>query len=318
MISRYSLLPEIVPFMEVIYEKQPITGNAVAVILDKINSRWMEEQARGVVIKNSLLTPGGFPMEFNFRSDDDAICYTLEPGMAKDSIHSKLQFINSQFNISDIEKYTFINPLCYQQEQRFGCWISARHDRNALKYKLYLEISRGNEQDFVKNLIRDIPHFPADILIKPMLLGVFPEEHTVAEYYFKLIAPSNSVLHKIFETARVSSQLPFVISCLSWLSSSPPSILFHNLSLGISFQTVKGKVPTLTIFVHCPEIFSSNLIARKQILSFVEQIGGQMEIYEAITEPLQRINIPYPVHSILTIKVKSDKKITCAVGLSPW
>lgn len=316
--SGYSLLPELYPFMDVISEREPITGMAVAGLLDNFSAPWLAARAGDNAFGKSLLTPGGYPVEFNFRSDDQAICYTAEPGLPEDPPSKKLDFIRSLFNDPN-RKIT--NPVALftgQADQRFGSWVSVRHSGHELAYKLYHEVTENSAAYFISKLYESIPQLPAEIKFKPMLIGWVPDDEEISEYYFKLLYADQRVLHKLLLIAGMSGQLPFLLSCLSWLFSRQTSKLFENLSLGISFRVAKGKLPSLTFFVHCPQVFTSNALARKQILSLVQQTGGRMDIYEAITARLEQVNVPHPVHSVLSIKLKPDQNISCSVGLSPW
>ena len=313
------LLPGLDHFMDTIAAKKPLTGKSVAGILTKFNNTWIREGVNDPVLPGSVLTPGGYPIEFNFRSDDEGISYTLEPGLPHESIADKLDFIRSVIDDFDAEKNKQAAAFIRQQNHRFGCWISIRHgDDHNLAYKLYYEVTNDTDAYFLKRMADDIPQLPPAVKFKPMLVGVMPNAEGITEYYCKLMHADVNLLHKIFLSAGVSRQLPFVLSCLSWLVSKQHNKLFENLTLGVSFRIVKGQFPTLTLFMHCPQIFTSNAQARTQILSLFRQIGGQAELYEAVSEPLNYLNIAHPVHSVLSIKIKNDKEIACSVGLSPW
>ena len=319
MVTCCRLLPGLDHFVDVIAAKQPLTGKSVAGILNQLHNSWAGWDIDDAVLPRSVLTPGGYPIEFNFQSHDEAVCYTAEPGLPGDPIARKFKFIKSILAGFDPGENAQAAPFIGQQNQRFGCWISIKHgSHHDFAYKLYYEVTKSTEAYFLKKMGDVIPGLLPAARFKPMLVGVVPNEEGLTEYYCKLAQADASILHKLFLSAGVERQLPFVLSCFSWLVSKQPNRLFENLTLGLSFRMVKRKLPILTLFVHCPQIFSSNARARTQILSLFRQIGGQAMLYEAMSEPLNYLHIAHPVHSVLSIKLKNEKEITCSVGLSPW
>lgn len=313
-----NLLPELSSFVKDITTSQPVNATVFRETLEQFCIPWTEQQFSGGYIHHSMLTPSGYPVEFSFRSDTQDICYTAEPGLPQSAPAAKAQFITGltpQFDFTT----GILQQLSVQAAQRFGNWVSVRHKNGQSVFKLYQEITPGGYPLFYEQLVTAIPALKEiKTRLRPMLAGFTGSGATIDEFYMRIDRPDISLLRLLFDAAGTGASLSYIRNILSYLTTEEVHSLLGWLHTGISYRAVPGKLPELSLFVHAPQIFSTNAIARKRILGLARQIGGEMPVYEAVTAKLLHKDVPYPLHSIITLKVADTGSITCAAGLSPW
>jgi hypothetical protein len=312
-----SLLPELFPFLKTITALQPEASASITPMLEKFCDPWLEQHMAGLPVHHSLLTPSGYPVEFTFRSDTDDVCYTAEPGLPQAGAMEKQQFVEQLTRQFDFHT-GILQQLAAQHGQRFGNWLSVRHRKEQTAFKLYQEITPSGVELFHKTIAANIPALAnTTTLLQPMLAG-FTGGGEIAEFYCRIVQPDVNNLHTLFSAAGIAGRLPYMLNILSYLAGEETSSLLKWLRLGISFRATGDDMPELSVFVHVPQIFTSNATARKRILGLVRQINGAMPVYEQLTAGLLSKDPGYPVHSIITLKPAASGKFSCAVGLSPW
>jgi hypothetical protein len=284
-------------------------------VLSEFCKPYVEQRKKNISIHNSLLTPSRYPIEVNFRSDDQSLVFTIDPFGVDGVVGSKLAYCCEILDIRDLDSQ-LLSILTQQPNQRFGCWVSLRHSPHGLSYKLYYEITPTLSQFFLSELVEKSPQMKSLCGFVPILGGLSIDLKTISEFYCRIENPSYNKLHLLFVIAKVENQLPCVINYLSWLTSSPHPSFFSSTSIGFSLN-YSNEVPVLTLFVHAAQVFNSNVLARQQLINFSNQIDGDFTAYELLTKELEHHPINNPLHSTISIKVTS-KSLSLSVGISPW
>ncbi|PWN57951.1 hypothetical protein [Chryseobacterium viscerum] len=314
--TKEQLIPELVTAINEIAEIYPVLVSSIQPMLQKFCKPWLEATGAGLPASGSLLTPSGLPFEFSFSSDSNDICYTAEPGLFNGKTKEKYQFIQKLIPYFTPKDHSFLETLMIQPLQCFGSWVSVRHKGSTKAFKVYQEVVPAMYAHFKKEMMQGIPGLPDLKYLRPMLLGLVPGMPDVREYYFKIERSDPLGLHQLLLTAEIPGQLPLLINALSSISGS---VKFNDLSLGASYKTLPHSAPELTLFLHIPELFPTNLAARTGILNFVKQLGGTMPLYERMSHCLTEKEPDFPLHSIISIRpAKPAGKLACTIGFSPF
>jgi hypothetical protein len=315
-----NLLPELGSFLEQIEETCPAAATRAGHILAQLCKPWLAHLSNGQSLQNSLLAPGGYPLDFTFRSGLNDINYTAEPGLPGATTNDKWQFVRELTAGFDPVLHPLVQRLVDQPGQRFGCWLGVRHPGrgNATAFKLYQEVTPAAGDEVFESLCADVPGIDNIPDITPTLLGLAAVDSEIIEYYCKVSNADPGVLHSLFSLAGAAKQLPAVINYLVYLAGEQRSTLWGRLSLGVSFQLAIARPPTVTLFTHAPELFPNDRVARTRILGLARQFGGEMPAYDKLTLAFEQNEIPGMAHNMVGIKVTASGKLECAVGLRPF
>lgn len=286
--------------------------------LSLISRSWFERTGNQPQSYKSLLTPGGYPLEFTFSTASRDIRYTSEVGGANWRASAKRRLISEMTGDFDVWNYPLMRNLAAQPDQRFGCWLSVRHRKDSPDFKVYQEITPRAESKILKRLRRSLPGRWKDDMLEPRLLGVPLPAGETAEYYCRIKTPQPGALHKLFYAAGAAARLQCVINYLVFLAAEEPGKLWNRLRLGISFQISPIEQPVVTLFAHSGQIFSTNRQARERILGFARQIGAEMPLYEQATLPFTKSEPSKMVHGLVGIKISNAKSLECVIGLQPF
>lgn len=303
--------------LNAISEKCPVQAISARHFLVLLCLPWLKQENMGIPMEKSLLTPGGYPIEFAFRTNRNNIGYTAEPGLPMWTVKEKQNFIKEITGKFDFKLFPLFQELTDQSSQHFGCWLSVRHHEDVPDFKIYQEILAQKSDLVLKQMRDDIPDFNNENILEPKLLGIVLGNGGVREYYCKINDPDPGVLHKLFTLAGAAKQLPCVINYLSYLASEERDKLWRRLRLGVSIKISSSGIPKLTLFAHSIQLFSDNLQARQRILGLVRQIGKEMPLYDHVTIGFEENDTQEMAHNLIGINI-ADSGLDFAVGLQPF
>ena len=312
------LLPEVDRLFRAISETCPAGGVPAGQMLAIFCRPWLEQIRSGAPLCTSLLTPGGYPLEFAFGTDSRNISYTVEPGPPQSSVEEKWRFVRRIVSDLDPRFHPLLRRLLEQPAQRFGCWLGIRHRGPSVGLKVYQEITPEGRELVLSYLRHDVPELTEMTGLKPTLLGLTSGTGGPVEYYCRIDDSNLGVLHKFFGAAGVPRHLPCVIDHLAYLAAAQRSKLWDRLHIGISYSVSAGASPALTLFADASQLFPTNVWGRIRLLGLARQLGRQIPVYERITSSFEREEPPRMVHGLVGIKVSHSGHIDCAVGLQPF
>ncbi|MCB0609946.1 MAG: hypothetical protein H6562_16190 [Lewinellaceae bacterium] len=311
--AKTDLFPGLHPAVAEAGRFRPADARSVREMLTRLSRPWLAAQSAGRPVDNSLLTPNGYPLEFNFSSRSDDICYTAEPGLPDDSPARKRQYIRRFAPDFDPETYPLLKALSVAPDQRYGHWISFRHQYGMVGCKVYQEVPVSGRPLVRSALGAEFPEFTGPAL-EPMLIGVMPGKPGLMEFYYRASAPSPAGLHRLFKAGNASGQLSFALNCLGYLASQPAASVLNRLRLGVSLRAAPGKTPEITLFVHAAQLFPDNRQAAGIILDLAGQLGGQMPLYERLSRQFEE-GPAYPAHGMISLKFDPPGKVEVGVGV---
>jgi len=278
---------------------------------------WLAQIRNGLPVNTSLLTPGGYPLEFAFRSNSDDVCYTAEPGPPNSSPLEKWAFVRAIRADLDPQLHPLLRELVNQPAQRYGCWLGVRHHGDAASFKVYQEVTPQASDLVLRHLHREIPGLAQVNRLTPQLLGV-SSKGGLAEFYCKVEYPGLGVMHELFAAAGVSKELPYVTNYLAYLAAEPSSKVLERLRIGISYSVSPVGPPGVTLFAHSTQLFPTNYVARMRLLGFASQTGAHIPLYERATRLFEEIEPPHIMHNLIGIKIVGSGRLEFAVGLRPF
>lgn len=312
------LLPELIPILEAFSETCPASSKLAGRTLATICRPWIEQLRLGSPLHTSLLTPGGYPLEFSCRTNSDDIIYTIDPGLPHRSVEKKWEFLRAISDQLDTRSHPLLPVLAAQPSQRFGCWLSIRHRKYTTHFKIYQEVSPEAGELILRRLGSFVPGSVKADSITPKLLGVVLGENGTTEYYCKVNDPSPGALHGLFAPAGVARRLPSIMDYLAFLAAEQSDELLRRLSIGISFSVSGTKPPSLTLFAHSQQLFPTNRLARSRLLGLARQLGLRMTSYERITEAFDNSEPREMVHGLVGIKIDVEGDLEYTVGIRPF
>ncbi|HMQ59697.1 MAG TPA: hypothetical protein PKE06_03460 [Flavilitoribacter sp.] len=293
---------------------RPSDAASIREMLARLSQPWLSALSTGRPVDDSLLTPNGYPLEFNFSSHSDDVCYTAEPGLPDDSPARKRQYIRRFVPGFDLQDYPLLKELSGFTDQRFGHWISLRHQSGKTACKVYQEVSAPARPHVRARMDAIIPEL-IGLMLEPMLIGVIPGRPGVMEFYSRMPDPSPSVLHRLLKTGDAAGQTPFATNCLGFLAGQPSATVLKGLRLGVSLRTTPDKTPEITLFAHAAQLFSDNRRAAGSILGLAGQLGGQMPLYERLSRQFEAGPAYYPAHGMISLKFDPPGRVEVGVGV---
>lgn len=309
-------LPGLVPVADQITRLFPADAYSIQSNLLTYSEAWMQEASAGALVFNSLLTPGGYPLEFAFRSGSYELAYTAEPGLPSHSVAQRWDFVKSITEGFDVQAQPLLAQLSADEDQRFGCWLSTRHRAGQMAWKVYQEVSPSAAPRVMQHLAK-MPWALDALPLTPLLVGMGVGEAKPSEFYFRLRRADMGILHQALAVSGQATQLQLILSSLSYLANEQVSTLIPRLRLGISYRITADAPPELTLFAHAAQVFKTNLLARHKMLSLAQQLGQPMDLYEAFTEPWAHVSDSPPMHSMLHFKPESPQRLSVGIGWRP-
>ncbi len=309
-------LPGLAPVLTETARSHPADTDLLRQMLEKLSMPWLASLSAGRPVGSSLLTPGGYPLEFNFSTGHSNLCYTAEPGLPDDPPAVKWAHIDRLVPGFDRRQHAELDLLVAQSGQRFGCWISFRHLPGGLAAKIYQEVTTAAAPAIAAILHATLPAIKkADLL--PLLFGVFPGRKKTVEYYCGIRNSSLGVLQELVNQTGTGWQLPFLRHCLSDLAAESQATIFDRLRLGASFRFDETGQPSLTIFVNAPQLFATNLRARTALLALAGQLNAPMALYERLTAEDATAAAGSFAYSIISFKLEPTGGLEMGFGWHP-
>jgi hypothetical protein len=312
------LLPELGPMLESIAEACPAGAARAGLTLGLLCRPWLKQIRSGLPLHTSLLTPGGYPLEFAFGARSQEISYTAEPGLPQSPLQAKWRFLREVVRDLDLHTHPLLRELVAQPSQRFGCWLGVRHRGDITSLKVYQEVGPGASDLALRYLRSDVPDLAEAVSLKPTLLGVVPGASGLTEYYCRIRNPNLGVLHKLFAAAGAARQLPCVIDYIAYLAGEQRNRLWDRIELGISYCVSSEPQSTVTLFATANQLFPTERSARARLLGLARQFGIQMPAYDRITRSFEKGDPPHPVHGLVGIKVTRSGRLEWSAGLRPF
>ena len=315
------LLPELDRLLKAISQTCPAGAVSAGKMLAVLCRPWLQHIRSGRPFHTSLLTPGGYPLEFAFGPDSSEISYTVEPGAPQSSVVDKWRFVHEiAHGVGQIHPHPhpLLPELVAQTSQRFGCWLSVRHRGDIPSLKVYQEVTPQAGESVLRHLKCEVPDLEVVTELRPMLLGVGSAASGLVEYYCKINAPNPGVLHKLFAAAGAARHLPCVIDHLAYLAAEQSSKLWDRLDVGMSYSVSSTTRPTVTLFADASQLFPTDRKARTRMLGLARQTNVQMPVYDRITSQFEKVVPREMVHGLVALKVSESGMIRCGVGLQPF
>lgn len=313
-----ALPPEISTLLQTAAETCPASALHAGHILKTLSRTWMAARNNGCIAASSLLTPGGYPLEFTFRSGSGNLCYTADPGLPQASVAEKWRLIRALDGKLDTRIHPLLPLLAAQPAQHFGCWLGVRHQRGAHRFKVYQEVGPQTSPLILQHLRCAVPGLADAEEISPRLLGVMPGTGGATEYYCKVERPGPAALHRLYAAADRGRLLPCVIDFLAYLAAEPQEKLLERLRIGISYSVAPERPPRITLYAHACQLFGGNRQARLRWLGLVRQIGGEAALYERLTRAFEEDEPPDILHGLAGIGITETGRIECSLGLRPF
>lgn len=271
-------------------------------ILERLSQLW-NKTAPGS--GNSLLTPGGYPLEFNFSTSGNDLSYTADPGDPAMSVSEKWEVIRQFLPGMGTALSSDLESLRHYPGQRFGCWMSFRHLPTGLAHKIYQEIPQAAFPLIFSRLEKELPGIRQELLA-PMLLGIFPGNPGIAEYYFKLRGSNTESVQPLLRHGEVQQHVPLLYSFLSELASEQIQTLIRRLHLGLSYRVCPGKMPEITLFAHAAQLFRNNSAASRSLIILGRHLGGQLSDFEQLAR-LDRDDKEAFAYSVVSFKLARER-----------
>lgn len=312
-----TLLPELLPFIAAIERHQPREAAAPLRTFLHDCSQMIDPAEPGYA-RGSLLTAGGYPVEFGFRCDTADVYVTTETGPARETPRQRLTRAQDYTSAFAFAGHPLLAHLAAAATQRYGSWLSYRSKAGRPVYKLYQEITPETAPLFWQELVALTGNHTALPRLQPMMVGFAPGEATITEYYLRIPQASPTVLHQLFALAGCAAALPPTLDYLGWLGGLNREQLLGQVRLGVSFQAAPGQPPGITLFAHINQLCPDNSAASTRLLSLARQLGYSMPLYQEIAERLTWHEPDFPVHGIISLKPLPQDKLFFSFGMRPW
>jgi hypothetical protein len=263
-------------------------------------------------LSSSLLTPSGCPLEFAFRTGSEGIAYTADL-TSPDNIDDNL--VGQLLPRFDFAELPDLQPYLSASDLRFGNWLSLRYKNGHYGGKVYREITPATQETALDQLKSRLPEGIIPTL-NPILVGCYPGENTIGEYYCSIPAADQASLRALCVLGNVSCQLPDVLDIFTELACQSVNNRLGEFRIGVSFRLVEGQLPQLTFFSHAVELIGiDNTLVNRRLLRVGGQLGGSFQLYKWLSDGL--INQSVPAYGLISIKINQKEKPELGFGWSP-
>lgn len=280
----------------------------------------------------SLLTDGGYPLEFTCTTRNDSIRYTLEvaPARAQPArrLAQALALVEPLLmrSLAQEPALALLTQVQASGGLRYGAWLGVRHAAHDTAYKLYAEVPPGGRALAVAYLnarLRRPVGVPGRAIV-PQMIGWYPATGEL-EFYFRVeglrpwelpalmhplgLETSYATVFNAFERAHgrpMHQQLPGpVFGCSYTVAAAPTADAQPDASRLFSFYTFAET------------LFGPDAYAYRKLGRYFEQGGHAMAYYHALSAPTATHQAPWMHHGMFGVTVGPGTPAVVHVGLRP-
>lgn len=218
--------------------------------------------------QDSLLAPGGWPIEANFASRGVPCRLTFEVAAPGAAPLRKWRVLQTLAGGAAVPDSTLLRALRAAPGQRWGLWLGVHGART----KVYQEVTPAARDVALATLrggwngSEGIEGMDGVDGLVPTMLGV--DDHSALELYGEFPRAGPASLHRVFAGAGLGAQLPLVLDALGFLSGHARAALFDALPVGLSRQD-----GALTLYVSASRLCRSDAALRRKLLALTSAVA---------------------------------------------
>jgi len=259
--------------------------------------------------QSSRLTRDGFPVEFTFCGQDDALRLTVEPGAPEIpeaiKLDHALRILESIGHpLPERALIARWRDVQAQASLRWGTWLGLRQSANGFRAKLYLEVPRG----------ADIPTgIAAPLGGRLRMIGHEPEMQR-SEFYYSLFNIDAHQLTRALSHYGIGEPHA-VLDQLADLAGLPVATALHWLGIGFSIATgAAGEHRGAALFFRAAAAHGGQGRIRDALLR-QQQAHGLMKAGYAKLFADTKVSA-LPDHGVVTLGLRPDGNVALRAGIS--
>lgn len=298
----------------------PATDTWLSRFLDAtVNSVWPD-----VAWGSSLLTPGGFPLELSFSTNDPTVArYAVEIAgpetPSRDRLGHALRLLR-QWEIP--RPASPVLPMLQEAHAaspvRWGCWLGGRHRPAGDQFKLYVEVPprlAGTVAERCGGLLGRRPRL-LDQLGELRLVGLHAGSSDV-ELYYRLGRVERSSAEAFFKAEGLGDGAAGVLGLLERTvgREAPVDLPGANLCASVTISADGPK--SVSLIAHCVGLLGLDAACRQRVLNLAADLGLVLGSYEQLSRPLEGTPAAERHHTTIAFSSGLDGPPHLAIGLRP-
>ena len=305
-------------------EEDPILTARATKTLDILLAGVYASPWKEVAWAFSRLTGDGFPVEFAFSCDDEALRYTAEIAGPEQDNAERLDCAEQlllQLGAPPLPETTraALHNVQKGRALEFGAWIGGRHGADGDRYKLYVEVPRaGSPEDsrLVQSLLGEKPLLPGRSL-QLLMIGHEPGSSRI-ELYFRIGRLEPWEVELLLQRAHLASRKEELLSFLEEAHGYSAQQTLPGTNLGCSFSiSTPGGPPVLSLFAYARSIFGGDMRTRQRLIELGALRGWDLRSYARLSEPLALRNDWRTLHGMVSFVVPPQGSLVLHIGLRP-
>lgn len=296
------------------------TAAALELLLEGVHrSAWPE-----VAWTFSQLTGDGFPVEFTFASQREAVRYTTEvagPEVAAAERLPRAERLLARLGSTSLpaEVSTLLRRLQNSAPLLYGAWIGGRHSPDGNRYKVYAEVPRAAASEanaFVRTLLGE-RRLLATRVPRLRLIGYEPDTSRM-ELYFRTEHLDMWEVTHLLRRAGLASRAAQLLGLLEAAYDRPMTTVFPRSHCGFSFSLAPAAGPTVfSLFLFARSVFGGDGSIRRRLLALATQQGWSLQHYAAFSAPLAQRSGWRTRHGMVAFIVPPEAPLALQIGLRP-
>ncbi|MGH9766235.1 MAG: hypothetical protein ACREAB_02270, partial [Blastocatellia bacterium] len=291
-------------------------------------SHWPE-----VAWEFSLLTGGGFPLEFSFSSAGETIRYTAEvagPEFAEaERVRRAAQLLSRLGKKAPAaEVMALLDRIQSAVPLRYGAWIGGRHSREGDRFKLYAEVPKSGATEtegLIHQLLGPEPLLSRAAQGAPqlMMIGHEPESSRL-ELYFSVEGLEPWEVGWLMKRAGLASREAELLGLIGETYGRSVERRLPGSRLGFSFSVLPdgpdgadGASMIFSIFSYAGSVCGSDQGIRRRLLALAQSRGWDFGSYESLSEPIAGRSVWMTYHTMMTFSVAAEGAPVLHIGLRP-
>ncbi|MCC3158261.1 hypothetical protein LJ737_13515 [Hymenobacter sp. 15J16-1T3B] len=274
----------------------------------------------------SLLTDGGYPLEFTCTTLNDSIRYTLEVAPARDNPAARLAQACAVVepllgrSLADDPLRAVLAQVQAPGGLRYGAWVGVRHSARESSYKIYAEVPPAGQAAALAYLNPRLRR-PVGVAGRPItvqMIGWYPATGEL-EFYFRVEGLKPWELPALMHPQGLDGSHKVVADAFQEAYGRPMHQQLPGPVFGFSYTVPAAEAAPrmFSFYTFADTLFGSDANARRKLARYFERRGCDMGHYLELSQPTLTHAGPWHHHGMFGVTVGAGTPAIAHIGLRP-
>lgn len=315
------LHPALISTLQIVEAEAPGVYEDLADSLQQILQGILESKWPAVSWEFSCLTGNGFPVEFSFSTNDNALRFVSEINGPECSYADRVYYVQhllESCNVPVLPSNLLHEIVGLQSNSHldYGVWMGCRLTQEGRKYKLYFEMPPGSKE-VTERYLGEKPLL-ADRTERLRMLGYDPVSGRT-ELYFRANDLELRHLKELLLYVNLENQFEPLVELIQGMTNRWRGEVLPSNPVGFSISiSPTGAPPIFGIFLFARSLCCSDKAIRQKVMKLSEHRGWEMDLYNAFTRPIADRTSFLTAHGMFSFIAAAGVEPFMHVGVSPF